>query len=179
VIRYFRDRKRWETAAESDGYVVEVVREHDYPHPDDATAPIIAMTVVNDPDPQLGEQIGDFDQARGIGVLASTTDELADYENGVPCEVLCANCGGTILAPAVMGMDRGSCHCEKRGSVFGRRTFDEATRRVVWTYRVRWITGHVCSPTWPDQGSARAYLDMLRAGTRAPEFPAEGTPYDQ
>lgn len=175
MIRLFRDRARWKAAAEADGRDVVLLAETDYPHPDDPSATLIASEVIHDPDPQLGDEVGHFDQGRGIGVLASTAKEHGRWANdadGVYAstpdhEVLCATCGGTILQPAVSGADRGTCSCALPGLVLGRRSFGPAG--LSWTYYLDW-NGRRVWQTFATQDAAREHLDRLRAGTITPEF---------
>lgn len=105
MVRRFRQYQEWKDAARSDGAAVEVIRSHDYPHPDDATDPVVALVKVADEGHEHELEVGFWDQEGDIGYLAASPDEWLVFEHegdgGIEegCDV-CGreDCGGHALA---------------------------------------------------------------------------------
>lgn len=52
---------------------------------------------------------------------------------------ICSNCGGSILPPAIAGIERGSCHCLRPGRLTAKMFFSNENQQGSWrVYGVEW-----------------------------------------
>jgi hypothetical protein len=97
MIRTFSQYQSWEDAVRSDGHAVDLLPSHSYPHPHDASDPVVAFVKADSKDlpDHGGAEIGFWDQEGGIGYLASNLDEWALFEyEGIGLDGDCDVCGG-------------------------------------------------------------------------------------
>lgn len=80
----------------------------------------------------------------------------------------CSACGGTILPPAVAGVERGSCHCPRGpGHIIGHLFYGTEERPGGWReYEVE-FQGEVIKVEPPTLSRAMTVLNDLRTKWRA------------